>query len=64
MKPLKSQPNSAIILRRSENGNNGGRDMKIIATGMLVVMAVIYFTSKSYEYVHPALGFVRAFAEA
>ena len=38
--------------------------MKIIATGMLVVMAVVYFTSKSYEYVHPALGFVRAFAEA
>ncbi|MEO9599032.1 DUF445 domain-containing protein [Parasphingorhabdus sp.] len=38
--------------------------MKIIATGMLVVMAIIYFTSKSYESVHPALGFVRAFAEA
>jgi len=38
--------------------------MKIIATGMLVVMAVIYFTSKNYEEVHPALGFVRAFAEA
>jgi len=38
--------------------------MKIIATGMLVVMAIIYFTSKSYETVHPALGFVRAFAEA
>ncbi|AMO70683.1 DUF445 domain-containing protein [Sphingorhabdus sp. M41] len=38
--------------------------MKIIATGMLVVMAVIYFASKSYEAVHPALGFVRAFAEA
>ena len=43
---------------------NGGRDMKIIATGMLVVMAIIYFASKSYESVHPALGFVRAFAEA
>lgn len=38
--------------------------MKIIATGMLVVMAIIYFASKSYEAVHPALGFVRAFAEA
>lgn len=38
--------------------------MKIIATGMLVVMAIIYFTSKNYEEVHPALGFVRAFAEA
>ncbi|MEH6757397.1 MAG: DUF445 domain-containing protein [Parasphingorhabdus sp.] len=38
--------------------------MKIIATGLLVLMAVIYFTTKSYEEVHPALGFVRAFAEA
>ncbi|MDM8009340.1 MAG: DUF445 domain-containing protein [Parasphingorhabdus sp.] len=38
--------------------------MKIIATGMLVVMAIIYVTSKSYETVHPAIGFVRAFAEA
>ncbi|WP_417619077.1 DUF445 domain-containing protein [Parasphingorhabdus sp.] len=38
--------------------------MKIIATGMLVVMAIIYVTSKSYEAVHPAIGFVRAFAEA
>src|SRR5690554_7184052 len=38
--------------------------MKIIATGLLVLMAVIYFTSKSFEAVHPALGFVRAGAEA
>lgn len=38
--------------------------MKIIATGMLVVMAIIYFATKSYEHVHPAIGFIRAFAEA
>lgn len=44
--------------------NNAGRDMKIIASGLLVLMAVIYFTSKSYEEVHPALGFIRAFSEA
>ena len=44
--------------------NNAGRDMKIIATGLLVLMAVIYFTAKSYEAVHPVIGFVRAFAEA
>ncbi|VAV89497.1 probable membrane protein STY4873, partial [hydrothermal vent metagenome] len=56
--------NSGIALRLSINGNNAGRDMKIFATAMLVVMAIIYFASKSYEHVHPALGFVRAFAEA
>ncbi len=38
--------------------------MKIIATGMLVVMAIIYFTARGYEDVHPSIGFVRAFAEA
>ncbi|MEH6700317.1 DUF445 domain-containing protein [Parasphingorhabdus sp.] len=48
----------------AKKNQNAGRDMKIIATGMLVVMAIIYFASKSYEAVHPALGFVRAFAEA
>jgi len=66
MAPI-SAPSSAtnIPLQPSTNGlNNAGRDMKIIATGMLVVMAIIYFTSKIYEDVHPALGFVRAFAEA
>ena len=43
---------------------NAGRDTKIIATGMLFVMAVVYFTARAYEPVHPAVGFVRAFAEA
>lgn len=55
---------SEIKLSISGRNNNAGRDMKIIATGMLVVMAIIYFTSKSYEPVYPAFGFVRAFAEA
>jgi len=40
------------------------RRMKIVATGMLVVMAATYWTARSYEAVHPAIGFVRAFAEA
>ncbi len=63
MKPISSQSSSGGINPATKAGN-AGRDMKIIATGMLVVMAIIYFAAKSYEAVHPALGFVRAFAEA
>jgi uncharacterized membrane-anchored protein YjiN (DUF445 family) len=63
VKPISSQPGSGGATSATK-ANNAGQDMKIIATGMLVVMAIIYFTAKSYETVHPAFGFVRAFAEA
>lgn len=75
MKPLSSTLVPSTDANTGESGspvatsgglakNNAGRDMKIIATGLLVLMAIIYFTAKSWEPVHPALGFVRAFAEA
>jgi uncharacterized membrane-anchored protein YjiN (DUF445 family) len=38
--------------------------MKIFATGMLVFMACIYLTSRVFIDAHPAIGFVKAFAEA
>ncbi|MBT2187917.1 DUF445 family protein [Sphingobium sp. H33] len=38
--------------------------MRIVATGLLVVMAALYIAARSFEPVHPAIGFVRAFAEA
>jgi uncharacterized membrane-anchored protein YjiN (DUF445 family) len=43
---------------------DGGRQMRRIATGMLVVMAAVYATARAFESVHPVIGFVRAFAEA
>lgn len=43
---------------------NGARRMRIVATGLLVLMAGIFFLARSQESVHPAWGFVRAFAEA
>ncbi len=64
MKPVSSKTGSGIGGSAGVSANNAGRDMKIIATGMLVIMAIIYFVSKSHEAVHPAIGFVRAFAEA
>jgi uncharacterized membrane-anchored protein YjiN (DUF445 family) len=43
---------------------NDARGMKIFATGMLVFMACIYLTSRVFIDAHPAIGFVKAFAEA
>ena len=40
------------------------RRMRIVATGLLVAMAVLYAIARSQEGQHPAIGFVRAFAEA
>ena len=38
--------------------------MKLIATGTLVVMAGIYLIARQFADLHPAIGFVKAFAEA
>lgn len=43
---------------------NGGRDIYIVATGLLVVMALIFIVSHHFLDVHPAVGYLRAFAEA
>jgi len=40
------------------------RQMKMIATGMLVVMAGVYVATRIIGPVHPMVGFVKAFAEA
>lgn len=38
--------------------------MRVVATSLLLAMAVVYALTRRYEGLHPALGFVRAFAEA
>lgn len=40
------------------------RRMRIVATCLLIVMAAVYIGMRQVEHVHPAFGFVRAFAEA
>jgi uncharacterized membrane-anchored protein YjiN (DUF445 family) len=42
----------------------GARGMKLAATGLLLVMAVIFLAARGYEEVWPGLGYVKAFAEA
>jgi uncharacterized membrane-anchored protein YjiN (DUF445 family) len=45
--------------------NGGGpRQMRIVATGLLVLMAGLFLLARSQEPVHPGWGFVRSFAEA
>jgi uncharacterized membrane-anchored protein YjiN (DUF445 family) len=38
--------------------------MKMMATGMLILMAGLYLVARWSEGLHPAIGFVKAFAEA
>ncbi len=38
--------------------------MKRNATGLLIVMAGLFFAARLFEHVHPAIGFLKAFAEA
>ncbi|WP_068073506.1 DUF445 domain-containing protein [Novosphingobium lentum] len=38
--------------------------MRVFATSLLLAMAVVFFAARQFEHVHPAIGFVRAFAEA
>jgi uncharacterized membrane-anchored protein YjiN (DUF445 family) len=42
----------------------GAQGMKIAATGLLVVMAIVFFAARAFEARYPALGYVKAFAEA
>src|SRR3954454_16666169 len=42
----------------------GAQGMKVIATGLLVVMAAVFAAARAFDAAYPALGFVKAFAEA
>jgi len=43
---------------------NPGHDVRRVATGLLVFMAALFLATHWYQDLHPAIGFVRAFAEA
>ena len=51
-------------LTRFNPAQGGVRGMRIIATGMLVAMAALFLVAARFDDIHPAWGFVRAFAEA
>ena len=51
-------------LSRFNPAQSGARGMKIVATGLLVAMAAVFFAARGFQHAYPALGYVKAFAEA
>jgi uncharacterized membrane-anchored protein YjiN (DUF445 family) len=51
-------------LSRFNPAQPGAQGMKVVATGLLVVMAVVFGVTRSLEPQYPWLGYVKAFAEA
>ncbi|GAA4028612.1 DUF445 domain-containing protein [Sphingomonas rosea] len=51
-------------LTRFNPAQPGAAGMKVVATGLLVVMAATYLLTRAYEARYPGLSFVKAFAEA
>lgn len=49
---------------RGESPPHPARGMRLVATGMLVAMAAVFITARATVHLHPAIGFVQAFAEA
>jgi uncharacterized membrane-anchored protein YjiN (DUF445 family) len=51
-------------LSRFNPAQGGVRGMRVLATGMLVAMAALFFLANSLDDAHPAWSYVKAFAEA
>lgn len=57
-------PSQSPALTRFNPAQPGAAGMKAAATGLLVVMAVVFLTARYFEPAYPWLGYVKAFAEA
>jgi uncharacterized membrane-anchored protein YjiN (DUF445 family) len=55
---------TATGLDRFNPAQRGAAGMRVVATGLLLLMAAIYAAARAMEPRHPAWGYVRAFAEA
>jgi uncharacterized membrane-anchored protein YjiN (DUF445 family) len=55
---------SSPVLSRFNPAQPGTQGMKVIATGLLVVMAAVFAAARALEPRYPGLGYVKAFAEA
>jgi uncharacterized membrane-anchored protein YjiN (DUF445 family) len=59
---MKAMTNGA--LSRFNPAQPGAQGMKVVATGLLVVMAAVFLAARAIEHQYPALSYVKAFAEA
>src|SRR3954470_12336944 len=51
-------------LSRFNPAQPGARGMKVVGTGLLAGVAVVFFATRGFEHQYPALAYVKAFAEA
>ena len=51
-------------LSRFNPAQPGAQGMKAVATGLLIVMAILFAATRALEPQYPALSYVKAFAEA
>ena len=59
---MRAMTNNA--LSRFNPAQPGAAGMKVVATGLLLVMAAAFFTTRAFEHRYPWLIYVKAFAEA
>src|SRR5215213_8207486 len=59
---MRSMTNGA--LGRFNPAQPGAQGMKVVATGLLVVMAAVFFAARALEARYPGVGYVKSFAEA
>ena len=59
---MKAMTNSA--LSRFNPAQPGAAGMKVVATGLLLVMAALFFAARAFEHQYPWLSYVKSFAEA
>jgi uncharacterized membrane-anchored protein YjiN (DUF445 family) len=58
------KPTTNAAFSRFNPAQPGARGMKLVATGLLVVMAAVFFGARAFEPAYPWLAYVKAFAEA
>ena len=59
---MKAMANGA--LSRFNPAQPGAQGMKVVATGLLIVMAAVFAVARTFEHQYPALAYVKSFAEA
>src|SRR6478735_639667 len=55
---------ASTAISRFNPAQPGAQGMKVVATGLLVVMAAVFALTRAFEPAYPWLGYVKAFAEA
>src|SRR5436190_4496032 len=58
------KPMTNAAFSRFNPAQPGAQGMKVVATGLLVVMAAVFALTRAFQPAYPWLGFVKAFAEA